>query len=73
MAQDLRELNLLPGMSMSTLQMVCGLVVNTMLNAASDFIDVPADQPQIEEELTQNFVLQLRVIFLGATQWRDER
>src|SRR5688572_32999300 len=71
MAQDLRELSLLPRLSMGTLQIVCGLVVNTMLNAASDFIDVPADQPQVEEELTQNFVRQLRVIFLGATQWKD--
>lgn len=70
MAQDLRELSLLPGLSMSTLQTVCGLVVNTMLNAASDFLDA-ADQPQVEEELTQNFVRQLRVIFLGATQWKD--
>lgn len=71
MAQDLRELSLLPGLSMGTLQMVCGLVVNTMLNAASDFIDLPADQPQVEEELTENFVRQLRVIFLGAAQWKD--
>ena len=72
MAQDLRELGLLPGLSMGTLQMVCGLVVNTMLNAAGDFIDLPVDQPQVEEELTQNFVRQLRVIFLGATQWKDK-
>lgn len=71
MAQDLRELNLLPGLSMRTLPMVCGLVVNTMLNAASDFIDLPPGQPQVEEELTENFIRQLRVIFLGATQWRD--
>lgn len=71
MAQDLRELSLLPGLSMGTLQMVCGLVVNTMLNAASDFLDLPADQPQAEDELTETFVRQLRVIFLGATQWKD--
>jgi len=71
MAQDLRELSLLPGLSMGTLQMVCGLVVNTMLNAASDFFDLPADQPQAEDELTETFVRQLRVIFLGATQWKD--
>ncbi len=71
MAQDLRELSLLPGLSMATLQMVCGLVVNTMLNAASDFIDVPEGQPQVEEELIGNFVRQLRVIFLGAAQWKD--
>lgn len=71
MAQDLRELSLLPGLSMATLQMVCGLVVNTMLNAASDYLDLPADQPQAEDELTETFVRQLRVIFLGATQWKD--
>lgn len=71
MAQDLRDLSLLPGLSMSTLQMICGLVVNTMLNAAGDFIDVPADQPKVEDELLDNFVGQLRVIFLGASQWKD--
>jgi AcrR family transcriptional regulator len=71
MAQDLRELNLLPTLSMTTLQMICGLVVNTMLNAASDFLDLPRDQPRVEQELVENFVLQLRVIFLGATQWRE--
>jgi AcrR family transcriptional regulator len=71
MAQDLRELNLLPALSMTTLQMICGLVVNTMLNAASDFLDLPGDQPRVEQELVENFVLQLRVIFLGATQWRE--
>ena len=72
MAQDLRDLSLLPGLSMATLQMVCGLVVNTMLNAASDFIDLPVDQPKVEDELTENFVRQLRVIFLGATHWKDK-
>ncbi len=72
MAQDLRDLSLLPGLSMGTLQTVCGLVVNTMLNAASDFIDLPTDQPKVEDELTENFVRQLRVIFLGATQWKDK-
>ncbi len=71
MSQDLRELNLLPGLSMPTLQMICGLVVNTMLNAASDILDLPAGQPQVKQELVENFVRQMRVIFLGAAQWRD--
>jgi len=47
------------------------LVVHTMLNAASDFSDIPSDQPRMEEELVQTFVRQLRVIFLGATHWRE--
>ena len=71
MAQDLRELNLLPSLTMPTLQMICGLVVNTMLNAATDILDLPPDQPPVEKELMENFVRQLRVIFLGATQWRE--
>lgn len=72
MAQDLRELGLLPNLSMPTLQMVCGLVVHTMLNAASEFLDVPEGQAELDDERTQDFVRQLRVIFLGATHWKDK-
>jgi len=72
MAQDLRGLNALPGLSTATLQMICGLVVNSMLNAAIDILDLPPNQPQAERELVDNFVRQLRVIFLGARQWKEK-
>jgi hypothetical protein len=42
-----------------------------MLNAASDILDLPKGQPQQEQELVENFVRQLRVIFLGARHWKD--
>ncbi len=71
MAQDLRDLRLIPHLSMESLRMICGLVVITMLNAASDILDLPAGQPQAEQELVDNFVRQLTLIFLGAGQWRD--
>jgi AcrR family transcriptional regulator len=71
MAQDLRDLRLLPQLSMESLRMICGLVVNTMLNAASDILDLPPGQPQAEQELMDNFVRQLTLIFLGAGQWRE--
>jgi TetR/AcrR family transcriptional regulator, fatty acid biosynthesis regulator len=71
MAQDLAMLRTLPDLAMATLQMICGLIVATMLNAASDILDLPSEQPLRETELTRNFVRQLRVIFLGARQWRD--
>lgn len=71
MALDLRALGTLPDLSSSTLQMICGLVVTTMLNAASDILDLPKGQPRQETELVENFVRQLRVIFLGARHWRD--
>ncbi|MEZ5462206.1 HTH-type transcriptional repressor FabR [Dokdonella sp.] len=72
MAQDLRAIGTLPELSSSTLQMICGLVVTTMLNAASDILDLAPDQPRREQELIENFVRQLRVIFLGAARWREE-
>ena len=71
MAQDLRALGNLPELSAATLQLICGLVVTTMLNAASEILDLPADRPKQERELVENFVRQLRLIFLGALRWRD--
>lgn len=71
MAQDMRELGMMPQLSTPTLQMVCRLVVNTMLNAATDILDLPQGQPRLREELVENFVRQLRLIFLGASVWKD--
>lgn len=71
MADDLRALNLLPTLSTATLQMICGLVVTTMLNAATDFLDLPAGQAQAEKEMEDTVVKQLRLIFLGAARWKD--
>ena len=72
MAQDLRTLNILPHLATSTLQIVCGLVVNTMISAAGDILDLPPKQPRAEEEMIENFVKQLRVIFLGAVSWKEK-
>ncbi len=71
MAQDLRDLGTVPGLSSQTLELICSLVVSTMLNAANDIMDLPADQKQSEKELVEHFVLQLRLIFLGARLWRE--
>jgi hypothetical protein len=71
MAQDVRSLGSLPDLSSAALQMICGLVVTTMLNAASDILDLRKDRPRQEHELVENFVRQLRLIFLGALHWRE--
>jgi hypothetical protein len=72
MAQDLRLLGFRPELPSQDIEMICSLVVNTMLNAASDILDLPPDQPQLGRELEANFIGQLRLIFLGAEQWRTE-
>lgn len=70
MAQDLRELGLFPDLSSDTLKLVSSLVVTTMMNAATDILDLPEGSVQQESELIEHFVSQLRLIFLGARQWR---
>ncbi|MDR3418221.1 MAG: HTH-type transcriptional repressor FabR [Nevskia sp.] len=72
MAQDLRSLNAFPGLSMATLEMICGLVVNGMLSTAADILDLPPRRPELDQELVEDSVRRLRVIFLGALQWREK-
>lgn len=72
MAQDLRDLGALPQLSTEMLQTVSGLVVNVMLSAVADILDVPPGQPRAEEELIDTFVRQVRLVFLGASLWREE-
>lgn len=71
MSQDLRRLNFLPNLSTASLQLLCGLVVNVMLNAASDILDMPTDDTQHEQELLESSVRQLRMVFLGAMHWKE--
>jgi AcrR family transcriptional regulator len=70
MAQDLRELGLFQDLSSDTLKLVSSLVVTTMMNAATDILDLPEAANQQEKELIEHFVSQLRLIFLGARQWQ---
>ena len=72
MAQDFRRINAYPDMPTASLQMVCGLIVNTMLSAAPELLDLPPGQPLLEAEMTENFVQQLQVVLLGAAAWKTK-
>lgn len=71
MAQDFRRIGLYPHLSTASVQMICGLIVMPMLAAATDILDLPPDQPLLEEEMLENFVSRLRVILLGAKHWKE--
>ena len=73
MAQDFRRLGAYKDLSTASLQMVCGLIVTTMLAAAPEILDLPPDQPMLEAEMTENFVKQLQVVLLGASMWRESK
>jgi AcrR family transcriptional regulator len=72
MAQDFRRLGVYKELSTASLQMVCGLIVTTMLAAAPEILDLPAQQPLLEGEMMENFVRQLQVVLLGAACWKDK-
>ena len=72
MAQDFRRLGVYKDMSTASLQMVCGLIVTTMLAAAPEILDLPPGQAMLEAEMMENFVQQLQVVLLGAACWKDK-
>jgi AcrR family transcriptional regulator len=70
--QDMRCMGLYAEMSSPHLRRVCELIINTMLSAVPDMLDLPTDQATLEPAMLQNFVQQLQIIFLGASAWRDK-
>ena len=72
MAQDMRAIGQYNDLPTPRLQMVCGLIVMTMLAAATDILDLPPGQPLLEGEMEENFVQQLHVILLGASNWHEK-
>ncbi|MDP1740916.1 HTH-type transcriptional repressor FabR [Polaromonas sp.] len=72
MVQDFRRMGDYSGLSTGDLQMICGLVVTTMLAAAPEMLDLQADQPLLEAEMTETFVQQLRIVLLGAASWKPK-
>jgi len=71
MAQDFRMRGLYAQLPTASLQMVCGMIVMTMLAAATDVLDLPPDQTLLEAEMSENFVQQLKIILFGATRLND--
>ena len=71
MAQDFRLRSLYTQLPTASLQMVCGMIVMTMLAAATDILDLPPEQPLLEGEMLENFVQQLKIILFGATRLNE--
>lgn len=72
MASDLRALNIFPKLSTQSLQRICSLVVTLMMYATTDFLDLTPDHPKLEEEMVDNFVKQIVMVFLGGANWEEE-
>jgi hypothetical protein len=72
MASDFGALNVLPHLGSASRLMIAEIVVQMMLDAAVDVLDVPAGRPDLERELVHRLVRYLVVVFLGAQAYRDK-
>lgn len=70
MARDMAQMQAYRDLPEASLQMVCSLIVNTMLAAAPEILDQPTDESAQEDAATQPFVQQMQLILLGAASWR---
>lgn len=71
LALDLGRLPLLNRWSSADLQMISGLMVNAMVLTAAALIEVPADRPEREQQITSEAEKQLRLIIFGVPQWKS--
>lgn len=70
LATDLARFPVLNTWHTEDLQMMAGLIVGTMVNAVLDILDLPGNRAEDEQELVQLLEKQLRLVVLGASQWK---
>jgi TetR/AcrR family transcriptional regulator, fatty acid biosynthesis regulator len=71
MASDFGALGVLPNLAAGSRLMIAEMVVQLMVNAASDVLDLPPGRADLERDLVDRLVRQLIVVFLGARAWRE--
>ena len=73
LAMDLARLPYLDRWEVEDLQLLAGLMVNTMVSIAEAILDAPPKDPTAESEIVATARRQLRMITLGVPQWRGSR
>lgn len=73
LTRDLRMFPPFADMAEDDRHMIAHLTVHTVFYLAADVLELTEDQSAQEEELVARTIKQLRLIFLGARQWRPSR
>jgi AcrR family transcriptional regulator len=71
LATDLARFPQLRDWSTEDLQLLAGLLVNTMIAIVGAMVDAPVAAPEAEAEIARAAERQLRMILLGAAHWRS--
>jgi TetR/AcrR family transcriptional regulator, fatty acid biosynthesis regulator len=72
LATDFSRFPVLSEWSTEDLQMIAGLFVDTMVSTAEAIIEVPPATPELERDVIRTAEQRLRLIALGAAEWRSE-
>jgi AcrR family transcriptional regulator len=73
LATDLARFDVLREWTTEDLQMLAGLLVNTMIATIEAVLDVPVAGPRAEAEIARVAEKQLRLTLLGVPSWRSRR
>lgn len=71
LATDLAQLPGVADWSADDLRVMANLIVNAMVSTAEAVISAPPERPDIEREIIRTTQLQLRMIVVGAANWRS--
>ncbi len=73
LATDLARFPVLRDWTTDDLQMLAGLLVNTMIATVGAMLDAPVAAPEAEAEIAKVAEKQLRLTLLAVPQWRSDR
>jgi AcrR family transcriptional regulator len=71
LASDIRQLPLLTRVDRPDLDMICQLIVATVAETTIDLLDLMVNNPDYHQEYVEQLQKKLRLIWLGAGDWRS--
>ena len=71
LATDLARLPGLDTWTAEDLLVMANLIVNALVATAEDILDAPPERPEVEREIVRTAEKQLRMIVVGAANWRS--
>lgn len=72
LATDLSRFPLMDRINAGDLQMMAGLMVNNMVAATQQMLELEPDDSSEQETVLRNTEKQMRLVMLGVSQWRSQ-
>lgn len=67
---DIRLMNVFPKLNIASLQNIAAMGIGLAFSAIPEILDIPENNSQMEKEMTGKLEEQLRILFIGASNWQ---